>query len=414
MDYSEHFVYRDDQLYAEDCKVADLAAKYGTPLYIYSHESLRQAFADYDSSLSLPHTICYSVKANSSLAVLQLMASLGSGFDIVSAGELARVIAAGGDPSKVVYSGVGKREDEIRYALEKGIYCFNAESEMELQTISDVAVSMNLKAPVALRVNPAVDPHTHHHIATGLKTSKFGVAWEDVPAVYEYASKLPGIYVRGVDCHIGSQITTLSPFREMAEKIRDLAVTLKERYGIESVDVGGGLGINYDNDGTPAVSDYMKLLEEYFGDLGLRLVLEPGRSMVGNAGILVTKVQYIKKAAKNFAIVDAGMNDMIRPALYTAWMNISEVDRSDKSSADKYDVVGPICESSDKLGEDRLLSVKKGDLLVQFSAGAYGFSMSSNYNSRPRAAEVMVKGGEDFEIRTRETVEDLWRGEHLL
>jgi diaminopimelate decarboxylase len=414
MEYSDHFVYRGNQLYAEDCSVADLAKKYGTPLYIYSHDSLKQAFLNYDTNLAVPHTICYSVKANSNLAVLQLMASLGSGFDIVSKGELARVVAAGGDPSKVVYSGVGKRDDEIRYALEKGIYCFNAESKMELKTISDVAVSMNLKAPVALRVNPDVDPHTHHHIATGLKTSKFGVAWEDVLNVYEYASSLPGLQIKGVDCHIGSQIASLSPFAEMAEKIRTLAVTLKERYGIEFIDVGGGLGINYDNDGVPATADYMKLLESYFKDLGLRLVLEPGRSVVGNAGILVTRVQYLKQGASNFIIVDAGMNDMIRPALYSAWMNISEVDRSGASSAVKSTVVGPICESSDKLGEDRLLAVKQGDLLVQFSAGAYGFSMSSNYNSRPRAAEVMVKGDRDFEIRTRETVEDLWRGEHLL
>ena len=414
MEYSEHFAYRDGRLYCEDLPVSKLADDYGTPLYIYSRAAFEQAYRDYDDNLRLDHMICYSVKTNSNLAVLQLMASLGSGFDIVSGGELARVVEAGGDAGRVVYSGVGKRDDEIAYALDLGIYCFNVESEAELEAISRVAAAKGKAAPVAFRVNPDVDPHTHHHIATGLKTSKFGVPVDEALRLYEKAAHLEGIRVRGLDCHIGSQLTTLAPFEEMAEKIIPLAQELNSRYGIEFVDVGGGLGINYANDGAPNAGEYAKLLNRRFADLGLKLVLEPGRSIAGNSGVLAARVTYLKRTARDFAVVDAGMNDMIRPALYSAWMNIDVAERRPADEKKLFSVVGPICESGDKLGEDRELAVKAGDVLVQFSAGAYGFSMSSNYNSRPRAAEIMVDKDRAFVIRQRETVSDLWRGERLL
>ncbi len=415
MEYSDHFTYRQDELHAEDCSVADLAAKYGTPLYVYSRSSLEGAFREYDDNLRIPHRICYAVKANSSLAVLQLMASLGAGFDIVSVGELARVIQAGGDPGRVVYSGVGKREDEIRFALEQGIYCFNVESAPELERISQVASSMGATAPVAVRVNPNVDPKTHPYISTGLKKNKFGVPVEEAYGLYRRAGELPGIRVTGIDCHIGSQMTTTGPLMEALETLVTMAGRLKADHPhLDHLDIGGGLGINYRDENCVSAAAYMESLNSRLASLGLTVLVEPGRSMVGNAGILVTRVEYVKKGAEtDFAVVDAGMNDMIRPALYEAWMAIAPVRRG-AAPVRHCSVVGPICESGDFLGLDRELEVKAGDLLVQFSAGAYGFSMSSNYNSRPRAAEVMVYGDQEQLIRSRETLDDLWRHEILL
>lgn len=410
-----YFEFKNSKLFAENLCVADLAEKYGTPLYVYSKNALEDVYRQYDQSLEIPHQVCYAVKANSNIAVLQTMARLGAGFDIVSRGELARVLKAGGDASKVVYSGVAKSVEEIEFALKSGICSFNVESEAEMERISHVASQLHLTAPVSIRINPDVDAHTHPYISTGLKKNKFGVPIERAFNLYLQARNLPGIEIKGIDCHIGSQLTELKPFADALDRVLILVDRLKkEGITLEHIDMGGGLGVVYDNETPPSPQEYMQMLQDRLKDTGLKLLVEPGRSMVANAGILVAKVEYLKEGeASNFAIVDTGMNDMIRPSLYSAWMKISNA--VEKDCEEKvYDVVGPVCESGDFLGKERSLRVAPGDYLVQFSAGAYGFSMASSYNSRPRAAEVMVDCCKEHLIRRRETVEELWQQEILL
>ncbi len=413
----EYFVRNENgSMMAEDVSVSSLASQYGTPLYVYSERSLREHFAEFDESAGdFPHLICYAVKANSNLSVLSLMASLGAGFDIVSGGELARVIRAGGDPSRVVYSGVAKTESEIAYALNAGILSFNVESEAEMERISKVAVSENITARVSVRVNPDVDAGTHPYISTGLKTNKFGVPVERAFTLYQRARDLPGIKIVGIDCHIGSQLTSLAPFEDALDRIVKLIIRLRnEGIVIEHIDVGGGLGVVYNEEVPPSRKSYMDAILNKIKGLNLKLICEPGRSMVANAGILISRCEYLKEGETvNFCIVDTAMNDMIRPSLYQAWMKIEEAELRDNVPDEVYNVVGPVCETGDFLGKERHLRVAAGDYLVMQGAGAYGFSMSSNYNSRPRACEVMVSGSKHRIIRKRETAEDLWRGEEL-
>jgi diaminopimelate decarboxylase len=410
------FHSRDGELFAEDVSLAAIAAAHGTPCYVYSRAAITAAWRAFDTALGArPHLVCYAMKANSSLAVLDLLARLGSGFDIVSGGELARVIAAGGDPHKVVFSGVGKTEAEMRLALEHDIRCFNVESVAELRRLSAVATAAGREARVSLRVNPDVDAGTHPYISTGLKENKFGVAFEDAPDAYAEAASLPGLRVTGVDCHIGSQITEVAPFVDALDKVLDLVDRLAARgIVIEHLDVGGGLGIRYDDEVPPSAGDYIGALLARLGDRSLEILMEPGRALVGNAGVLVTRVEYLKPgAAKSFAIVDAAMNDLMRPALYEAYHGIVPV-RPRAGAGVRYDVVGPVCESGDFLGRDRELRIEAGDLLAVMSAGAYGMSMASNYNTRPRAAEVMVDGDRVHVIRARESVADLFALERRL
>ena len=413
----EYFVRNENgSMMAEDVSVSSLASQYGTPLYVYSERSLREHFAEFDESAGdFPHLICYAVKANSNLSVLSLMASLGAGFDIVSGGELARVIRAGGDPSRVVYSGVAKTESEIAYALNAGILSFNVESEAEMERISKVAVSENITARVSVRVNPDVDAGTHPYISTGLKTNKFGVPVERAFTLYQRARDLPGIKIVGIDCHIGSQLTSLAPFEDALDRIVKLIIRLRnEGIVIEHIDVGGGLGVVYNEEVPPSRKSYMDAILNKIKGLNLKLICEPGRSMVANAGILISRCEYLKEGETvNFCIVDTAMNDMIRPSLYQAWMKIEEAELRDNVPDEVYNVVGPVCETGDFLGKERHLRVAAGDYLVMQGAGAYGFSMSSNDNSRPRACEVMVSGSKHRIIRKRETAEDLWRGEEL-
>lgn len=410
------FPSRDGELFAEDVPLAAIAAAHGTPCYVYSRAAITAAWRAFDDALGTrPHLVCYAMKANSSLAVLDLLARLGSGFDIVSGGELARVIAAGGDPRKVVFSGVGKTEAEMRMALEHDIRCFNVESVPELRRLSAVATAIGREARVSLRVNPDVDAGTHPYISTGLKENKFGVAFEDAPDAYAEAASLPGLRVTGVDCHIGSQITEVAPFVDALDKVLDLVDRLATRgIVIEHLDVGGGLGIRYDDEVPPSAGDYIGALLACLGDRPLEILMEPGRALVGNAGVLLTRVEYLKPgAAKSFAIVDAAMNDLMRPALYEAYHGIVPV-RPRAGAGVHYDVVGPVCESGDFLGHDRELRVEPGDLLAVMSAGAYGMSMASNYNTRPRAAEVMVDRDRVHVIREREAVADLFALERRL
>ena len=413
----EYFVRNENgSMMAEDVSVSSLASQYGTPLYVYSERSLREHFAEFDESAGdFPHLICYAVKANSNLSVLSLMASLGAGFDIVSGGELARVIRAGGDPSRVVYSGVAKTESEIAYALNAGILSFNVESEAEMERISKVAVSENITARVSVRVNPDVDAGTHPYISTGLKTNKFGVPVERAFTLYQRARDLPGIKIVGIDCHIGSQLTSLAPFEDALDRIVKLIIRLRnEGIVIEHIDVGGGLGVVYNEEVPPSRKSYMDAILNKIKGLNLKLICEPGRSMVANAGILISRCEYLKEGETvNFCIVDTAMNDMIRPSLYQAWMKIEEAEVDESIPEKVFNVVGPVCETGDFLGKERHLRVAAGDYLVMQGAGAYGFSMSSNYNSRPRACEVMVSGSKHRIIRKRETAEDLWRGEEL-
>lgn len=411
-----YFNYDESYLKVDGIKIVDLAQKYGTPLYVYAQKSIEEVFLAYDQAIKIPHLVCYAVKANSNIAIIQTMARLGSGFDIVSKGELARIVKAGGDPSKVMYSGVAKRVDEITYALEQGIRCFNVESEAELERINDVAQKLGKKAPISIRVNPDVDAKTHPYISTGMKKNKFGVPIERAFALYQHAKDLSGISIVGIDCHIGSQLTELTPFADALDRVLVLINRLKEvGITLKHVDLGGGLGVVYDNEVPPTPQEYMQLLQSKLDGTGLELIIEPGRSIVANAGVLVTQVQYLKKGEINdFAIVDAGMNDMIRPALYQAWMKIDVAQRKPNVEEKVYDVVGPVCESSDFLGKGRSLAIEQNDYIVQFSAGAYGFSMSSTYNSRPLVAEVMVKDGKEFLIRQRDSIEDLYRNEILL
>lgn len=414
----DHFDYRNGQLFAEDVAVADIARTYGTPTYVYSRATLERHWHAFNDAFGdQPHLVCYAVKANSNLAILNLFARLGSGFDIVSIGELERVLRAGGEPSKIVFSGVGKKVNEIRRALEVGIRCFNAESEAELDRINAVAAEMGKVAAISLRVNPDVDAQTHPYISTGLKENKFGIEISRAEAVYLKAASMSNLKVVGIDCHIGSQLLTLTPFMDALQRLLALAERLEAQgLSIHHIDIGGGLGVRYrDDQQAPLPIDYMQHL---FTDERLRryeIFVEPGRAIAANAGILVTEVEFLKMAEyKNFAIIDAAMNDLIRPSLYSAWQEIIPVQPRTEGEAITYDVVGPVCETGDFLGKERDLNIQPGDLLAVRSAGAYGFTMSSNYNTRARAAEVMVDGGKIYVIRQRETLEDLWRGEALL
>ncbi len=411
-----YFAYRDQQLHAETVPLSRIAEAFGTPCYVYSRAALEAAYWAYDRALARrDHLICYAVKANSSLAVLNLLAQLGSGFDIVSGGELERVIAAGGDPGKTVFSGVGKSAAEMRAALSAGILCFNVESESELKRLDRVAGELGKTAPVSLRVNPDVDAKTHPYIATGLKESKFGVAYDDALPLYRSAAGMANLRIIGVDCHISSQVTETPPFIAALQKLLDLIDRLAaERIDVTHIDIGGGLGIRYRDEAPPPVADYVHALLACLGDRKQKILLEPGRSLAGNAGILLARVEYLKYGAhRNFAILDAAMNDLIRPALYEAWHDIQPV-HPRRAPARRYEVVGPVCESGDFLGHDRELSVAEGDLVAIMSAGAYGMTMSSNYNTRPRAAEVMVSGTEMHLIRARESVAQLIAPERVL
>jgi len=413
----DHFSYRHDRLFAEEIDVGAIAATYGTPCYVYSRATLERHWRAFDQAFGAhPHLVCYAVKANSNLAVLNIMARLGSGFDIVSVGELERVLAAGGDPGKVVFSGVAKRTDEMARALEVGIRCFNVESEAELLQLDRIAGQLGKRAPLSLRVNPDVDAKTHPYIATGLKENKFGIDINQAPAVYRLAAGLPHIRIVGVDCHIGSQLTRLEPMVEALERLLVLVKELEAQgIDIQHLDLGGGLGIRYQEENPPLPADQAAALLATLDDLPYEIIIEPGRAIVGNAGILVTRVELLKLSEhKNFAVVDAAMNDLIRPALYSAWQAIIPVALRSEGVSRCYDVVGPVCETGDFLGKQRELCLEAGDLLAVRSAGAYGFAMSSNYNARPRAAEVMVDGNRSYLVRRRETVAELYAGETLL
>lgn len=413
----DHFTYRNGRLYAEDAPVADIAAAVGTPCYVYSRATIERHWHAFDRAFGdHPHLICYAVKANSNLAVLNLLTRLGSGFDIVSGGELERVLAAGGDPGRVVFSGVGKRRDELARALQVGIRCFNVESAAELELLEQVAAEQGRRAPVSLRINPDVDAQTHPYISTGLRQNKFGVDPEQALALYQRVAASPHLQAVGVDCHIGSQLTQVAPFVDALERVLALTTRLAEQgIHLHHLDLGGGLGIRYRDEAPPLPADHAAALLERLRRLPYEILLEPGRAIVGNAGILVTRVELLKPGAeKHFAVVDAAMNDLLRPALYSAWQEIIPVEPRTEGEARRYDVVGPICETGDFLGKDRELNIQPGDLLAVRSAGAYGFAMSSNYNSRPRPAEVMVDGERFHIIRRRETVTELYAGETLL
>ena len=413
----DFFQYKNEQLYVEDLPVKQLAEEFGTPLYIYSRATLERHWHAFDSALGEhPHLICYAVKANSNIGILNVMAKLGSGFDIVSQGELERVLAAGGEASKVVFSGVAKSRAEIMRALEVGIRCFNVESIAELHHINQIAGEMEKIAPISLRVNPDVDAHTHPYISTGLKENKFGVSVNEAREVYKLAATLPHVKITGMDCHIGSQLTELQPFLDATDRLIRLMEQLKEDgITLKHLDLGGGLGVTYTDETPPHPSDYATaLLNKLKNYEDLEIILEPGRAIAANAGILVAKVQYLKSnESRNFAITDTGMNDMIRPALYEAYMNIIEIDRTLEREKATYDVVGPVCETSDFLGKQRELAIAEGDYIAQRSAGAYGASMSSNYNSRPRTAEVLVDGNKAHLIRRRENLSELWALESI-
>ncbi|MGF1822380.1 diaminopimelate decarboxylase [Vibrio alginolyticus] len=414
----DYFNYQDDgQLWAEDVPLQALAEQYGTPLYVYSRATLERHWKAFDSAVGQhPHLVCYAVKANSNLGVLNTLARLGSGFDIVSGGELERVIAAGGDPKKVVFSGVGKTSAEMKRALELGIKCFNVESEPELERLNKVAGELGVIAPISLRINPDVDAKTHPYISTGLRDNKFGIAFDRAPDVYKFAQSLPSLNVQGIDCHIGSQLTNIDPFIDATDRLLALIDDLKAQgINIRHLDVGGGLGVVYRDELPPQPSDYAKaLLGRLENHQDLELIFEPGRAIAANAGILLTCVEFLKHTEhKNFAIIDAAMNDLMRPALYQAWQDIVPVSPR-KGEAQTYDLVGPICETGDFLGKDRALVLQEGDLLAVRSAGAYGFVMSSNYNTRTRAAEVMVDGKQSHLVRQREELTSLWQLEQIL
>lgn len=413
----DYFQYQAESLHAENVPANRITEQFGTPTYVYSRATLERHWHAFDDAFSNQrHLVCYAVKANSNLAVLNVLARLGSGFDIVSAGELARVIAAGGEAAKTVFSGVGKTREEIEYALNHDIRCFNVESIPELTRINDVAARLNKTAPISIRVNPDVDAQTHPYISTGLKENKFGITIEDARAVYQSAKQMSNLDVVGVDCHIGSQLTTVSPFVDALKRVLTLIDELAEDgIVIKHLDIGGGLGIHYRDETPPTPAEYADALQPLLHDRDLEILLEPGRAIAGNAGILLTQVEFIKPTeAKQFAIVDAAMNDLLRPALYQSWQEIQPVQQNSGADVATYDIVGPICETGDFLGKDRQLAIKQGDYLAIRSAGAYGFTMSSNYNSRPRAAEVMVDGEQIHLVRERETIESLFAGEHTL
>ncbi|NWN92816.1 diaminopimelate decarboxylase [Marinobacter adhaerens] len=413
----DYFNYRGGELFAEEVPTSTIAERFGTPAYVYSRAALEQHYREYSEALAeRDHLICYAVKANSNLAVLDVLARMGAGFDIVSAGELERVLRAGGDPGKVVFSGVGKQEWEMRRALEAGVRCFNVESETELDRLDTVAGELGVQAPVSLRVNPDVDAGTHPYISTGLKENKFGIDITEALAVYARAATLPNLVVKGVDCHIGSQLTSVSPFLDALDRVLELVDALSENdIHIEHLDMGGGLGVTYDDEEPPRPADYVRALDERIGDRKLELILEPGRSIAANAGIMLTRVELLKCTEhRNFAIVDAAMNDLIRPALYSAWQAIVPVQPHEGAEEKVWDLVGPVCETGDFLGKDRTMTLCPGDLLAVRSAGAYGFVMSSNYNTRNRPPELMVDGEQVHIVRRRETIEDQLAPENCL
>ena len=413
----DHFTYRDNQLFVENVAIDAIVKQHGSPCYIYSRATLERHWNAFNNAFgSHTHLICYAVKANSNLGVLNVLARLGSGFDIVSIGELERVLQAGGEAKKVVFSGVGKREDEIRAALKIGIRCFNIEVLGELERINQVAGELGVRAPVSFRVNPDVDAQTHPYISTGLKENKFGIAIEDALEAYQAAAALPNIDVVGVDCHIGSQLTQTRPFLDALDKVLLLIDKLREHdITLKHLDLGGGLGICYRDEQPPEPADYIRAILARLGDTPLEIMLEPGRAIVGNAGILVTRVEYLKPTEhKNFAIVDAAMNDLVRPALYGAWQDIIPVKNDSTAPELVWDIVGPVCETGDFLGKERTLKLSQNDLLAVRSSGAYGFTMSSNYNSRPRVVEIMVDHDQIHIVRERETLAQLWQGESVL
>nr|WP_315493088.1 diaminopimelate decarboxylase [uncultured Pseudomonas sp.] len=410
------FNYRNGELFAEGVALSAIAERFGTPTYVYSRAHIEAQYRTFADALEgTPSLVCYAVKANSNLGVLNVLARLGAGFDIVSRGELERVLAAGGKADKIVFSGVGKTREDMRRALEIGVHCFNVESTDELERLQVVAAEMGVRAPISLRVNPDVDAGTHPYISTGLKENKFGIAIADAEDVYIRAAQLPNLEVLGVDCHIGSQLTSLPPFLDALDRLLALIDRLGEcGIYLHHIDLGGGVGVRYRDEEPPLVADYVKAVRERTEGRDLKLIFEPGRYIVANAGVLLTQVEYLKHTEhKDFAIVDAAMNDLIRPALYQAWMDVSAV-RPRDSAPRAYDIVGPICETSDFLAKDRELALAEGDLLAVHSAGAYGFVMSSNYNTRGRTAEVLVDGDQAFEVRRRETVAELFAGESLL
>ncbi|MBV4549597.1 diaminopimelate decarboxylase [Pseudomonas sp. SWRI102] len=410
------FNYRGGELFAEGVALSAIAERFGTPTYVYSRAHIEAQYRTFADALTgMPHLVCFAVKANSNLGVLNVLARLGAGFDIVSGGELERVLAAGGSPDKIVFSGVGKTREDMRRALEVGVHCFNIESTDELERLQVVAAELGVRAPISLRVNPDVDAGTHPYISTGLKENKFGIAIADAEDVYVRAAQLPNLEVLGVDCHIGSQLTTLEPFIDALDRL----LALVDRLGdcgiyLRHIDLGGGVGVRYRDEEPPLVADYIKTVRERLEGRDLALMFEPGRYIVANAGVLLTQVEYLKHTEhKDFAIVDAAMNDLIRPALYQAWMDVTAV-RPRETASRNYDIVGPICETGDFLAKGRELALEEGDLLAVHSAGAYGFVMSSNYNTRGRCAEVLVDGDQAFEVRRRETVAELFAGESLL
>lgn len=411
------FTYIDGVLHAEQCRLDDIAQQFGTPVYVYSKQAFTQHYqAMHDAFAFIDHQICFAVKSNSNLAVLQTLAKLGAGFDIVSGGELARVLHAGGDASKIVYSGLSKSEADIALALDVGIACFNVESYAELDRLNRVAGKMGKKAPISLRVNPDVDAKTHPYISTGLKENKFGIPSDEVLATYRYANSLEHLEIVGIDCHIGSQLTETQPFVDALARVRMWIGQLQaEGIQFQHIDIGGGLGVVYKDENPPSVAEYAQALRPQLEQLGLKVYMEPGRSISANAGVLLTTVDFLKPTQhRNFAIVDAAMNDLIRPALYESWMDIQPVIAKANAVTQTWDIVGTVCESADFLGKERQLDLATGDVLAVMGAGAYGFVMSSNYNSRGRAAEVMVDGTQAHLIRQRESIESLWQNERLL
>lgn len=417
----DYFSYQNQTLFAEDVSLADIAKQHGTPTYVYSRKTLERHWLAFDRALGdHPHLICFAVKANSNIGVLSVLAKLGAGFDIVSGGELGRVIAAGGDPRKVVFSGVAKTRDEIHFALEQQILCFNVESFAELDRINAVAGEMGVKAPISLRINPDVDANTHPYISTGLKANKFGIPHQEAIATYEYAAALEHLDIKGMDCHIGSQLTETAPFVDALDRLLGLIDKLAEKnIHIKHLDVGGGLGVTYKDELPPHPNDYaFAIADRMQGREHLQLIMEPGRAIAANAGVLLTTVEYLKQNEdKHFAIIDAAMNDLLRPALYSAWQDIVPVtprSEDDPTETHTFDVVGPVCETGDFLGKDRSLKITSGDVLAVKSAGAYGFVMSSNYNTRARAAEILVDGLDIHVVRKREVIEDLWALESIV
>ncbi len=405
----DYFAYQNGELFAEELPLQELADRFGTPSYVYSRATLERHYRAYDEAFgTAPHLICYAVKANSNLAVLDVLARLGAGFDIVSVGELERVLRAGGDAAKVVFSGVGKQAHEMQRALDVGVKCFNVESEAELDMLNEVACKMGRKAPVSLRVNPDVDAGTHPYISTGLKDNKFGIAIAEAERIYQRAAGMQGIKICGIDCHIGSQLTEVAPFLDALDRVLALLDQLGEQgITVEHLDLGGGLGVCYQGEQPPEPAEYVAAVLERLGERKLDLIMEPGRSIAANAGVLLTRVEYLKgHEGKHFAIIDAAMNDLLRPSLYQAWQAIVPVRPREDAEEVVYDVVGPVCETGDFLGKDRALRIKQGDVLAVRSSGAYGFAMASNYNSRNRAAEIMVDGKEALVVRRRESIDD--------